>query len=84
VNTYRAHVYFKACASFDVSVGEGGEDGHAAAKLAAKKWVENLSPDLVDQQVECDDKLVHIEDVRDDIISIDVEEEPYTTEEEEA
>ena len=83
MNTYRVHVYFKACASFDVNTDAKGEYGQAEAEIRAKKWVKNLSTPLLDITVTCDDKPVHIEDVLDDVLSVDVEEEPYEKEESE-
>ena len=79
MKTYRAHVYFKACASVDVAVP--GDNDHKFAEIVAREWVKNLSGPLIDTTVECDGAAVHIEDVLDDVISVDVEEEPYNNRE---
>jgi hypothetical protein len=79
VKTYRAHVYFEACASFDVEVPN--DKDHKDAAIVVHRLVNDRSCPLVDTTVECAGATLHIEDVEKDIISIDVEEEPYEREE---
>ena len=76
MKTYRAHVYFEACASFDVEA-----ETHEDAKLLAWNWLDHLPGDIVDTTVEVDGKHVHIEDANGGINEFDVEEEPYEREE---
>jgi hypothetical protein len=78
VKTYRTHIYFKAVASVDVTVPD--DNDHKFAEIVAREWVKNLSGPMIDKTVECGGAAVHIEDVQDDVISVDVEEEPYEKE----
>lgn len=72
---FRAHVYFEACASFDVAA-----ESRAVARLIARDWFENLPGAIIDTTVEVEGKQVHIEDVSGGINEIGIEEDPYEPE----
>jgi hypothetical protein len=78
MKVFKAHVYFEACASFDVPVGLG--ESRKEAEIAARKWFGSLVDPVIDTDTVVDGRRVHLEDPGGDINCIDVEEEPYEKE----
>ena len=75
MKVYRAHVYFEACASFDVEAGT-----REYAEAVARAWFAQLTDQVIDTGVVVEGKRIHVEDAMGGINEIDVEKEPYERE----
>ena len=75
MKVFRAHVYFEACASFDVAA-----ETREYAEAVARCWFAQLTDQVIDTDVVVEGRQMHVEDAMGGLNEIDVEEEPYERE----